>query len=754
MSQMRVTRRGFVIGIGVAGATLALGWARGDIDGDGAGDADAAPARAPRPFAPNPFVQIAADGVVTITVARSEMGQGVRSSLPVLIADELGANPARVRVAQADGDILRYGDQDTDGSSSVRSFYDDMRQVAAAAREMLVAAAAARWGVAPDKLVARDDAVHDAAHARALTFAELVGAAARLPVPKHPKLRPASELVHVGTDLPLVDARAYVTGQAAYGADYALPGMLVAVIAQPPAVLDTVAAIDDTRAKAVRGVRAIVPLPAPKSPVAFQPLGGVAVVADHTWAALRGRAALAVTWKPGPNAGYDSDHYREQLLAAVRAPGTVVRKTGDVDAALAAARTSGQVIEAEYLVPHLVHTPMEPPAALARIADGHCEVWAPTQSPQTAREEVAKALGMHVDDVTVHVTFLGGGFGRKSKPDFIVEAALLAREMKAPVRVQWTRQDEIRHAYYHTVSAQALAAGIDARGAVTAWRHRVAYPSISSTFKDGVDHPSDGELGQGVTDLPLAIPAVRVETGAAPAHARIGWMRSVCNVQQAFAVQSFIAELALALHADPRDMLLRVLGAPRIVDAAALGVDKVGNYGESLAKHPIDVGRLHGVIDRATTAAGWGKGGRALGLAAHRSFVTYVAVVVAASRDARGERRIDEAWICVDAGTVVNADRVRAQMEGAFVFAMSSALHGAITMKRGATEQTNFRDYPIVRMPDAPRAIHVDIVASTRPPGGVGEPGVPPVAPAIANAFAALDGTRIRELPITRAPLA
>ena len=313
------------------------------------------------------------------------------------------------------------------------------------------------------------------------------------------------------------------------------------------------------------------------------------------------------------------------------APGVVARLLGDVDAALHAA---AKVVDAQYVVPHLVHAPMEPPAAVARVDGNTCEAWGPTQDPQAAQEEIAKALGLTKDQVTVHVTFLGGGFGRKSKPDFVVEAALLARAANAPVRVQWTREDEIRHAYYHTVSAQALAAGLDDKGELVAWRHRIAYPSISATFKAGVLHPSAGELGQGVTDLPLAIPNVRVETGEAPAHARIGWMRSVCNVQQCFAVQCFIDELAAATRRDPRDMLLAVIGGDRQLTPAQQGVDKLTNYGAPLDEHPIDVGRLHGVIDKVTAAAGWDhREGRALGLAAHRSFLTYVAVVAQVSRD-------------------------------------------------------------------------------------------------------------------------
>jgi isoquinoline 1-oxidoreductase beta subunit len=751
---IEVTRRGFLRGLGTATAGLALGWRvldAGTASAGGVARAVAAGhAASPAVFAPNPFIQIGSDGLVTIVCHRAEMGQGIRSSLPILLADELGADPAKIKIVQGDGDE-KFGDQNTDGSTSIRKFFEPMRQVAATARTMLVSVAATRWHVPATRLTAHDDAVHDPATKKSLSFAQLAAAAAALPVPKTAKLRPQKELVHVGTELPLRDGHAYVTGQAAYAADIRVPGMLTAVIAHPPVVFGKVATLDDRRARAVPGVRQIVQLPAPTPPAGAQPLGGVAVIADHTFAAMRGRAALDVTWDAGINGDYDSKQYTEHLLAAVRAPGDLVRKVGDAEQALASA---AKVVTAEYVVPHLTHSPMEPPAALAKIDGDHCEIWACTQDPQDAREQVAKALGIPKENVTLHVTFLGGGFGRKSIPDYVVEAALVAKAAGAPVRVQWTRDDEIRHGYYHTHSAQALAAGLDAKGEVVAWRHRLAYPSISATFAPDKQHPSDGELGQGVLDLPLAVPNVLVQTGAAPQHIRIGWMRSVNNVQQAFAVQSFIAELAHATRRDPRDMLIKVLGPARVITPADQGLEKLGNYGQPITQHPIDVGRLHRVIDKVTTAAGWDRAkqeGRALGVAVHRSFLSYIGVVTQVGRNARGEPRIEEAWIAADCGTIINADRVRSQLEGAFVFGMTSALHGAITVKRGAVEQRNFRDYPLTRIGEAPRKIHVELIASDGPPGGVGEPGVPPVAPSILNAVFALTGERVRTLPFLRA---
>jgi isoquinoline 1-oxidoreductase beta subunit len=732
---MRIRRRTFLAGIGAGAAGLALGLHRAE-----AGPPAAAPAVV---FSPNPFLQISTTGAIAIVCHRSEMGQGIRSSLPVLIADELGADPAAITIVQGDGDP-RYGDQDTDGSASIREPYNQMRTLAATARTMLVTAASRQWGVPAARLTVQGGAVHDGK--RELTFGQLAAAAAKLPVPKDVKLRPASELRFVGKELPDRDAPDQVTGRAVYAADVRLPDMLTAVVARPPVLFGGVKHLDDKRALAVPGVRKVVTLPVPRPPIQMQALGGVAVIADNTWAALRGRAALDVAWDPGPHGDYSSAAYRDQLLATVRAPGEAVRTVGDAEAALAKA---AKVVAAEYVVAHLAHAPMEPPAAVARVDGNKVEIWACTQSPQGVQESVGEALGIPKENVTCHVTLLGGGFGRKSFCDFSIEAALLAKEAGAPVRVQWTRDDDLRHSSYHTHSAQALTAGLDADGNVTAWRHRIAYPSISSTFDPKAERPSDHELGMGVLDLPLAVPNVSVQRGVAKAHARIGWLRSVCNIQQVFATQSFIAELAHASKRDPRDMLLRVLGPARQLTAAEQGTKDLWNYGGKLDEHPVDVGRLLRVIEKATEMAKWtSRGERALGLAAHRSFLTYVAVVAHIVKGPRGEPQVEEAWIAADAGTVVNPDRVRYQLEGAFVFAMSNTLHGSITYDHGAVVQRNFRDYRLLRMPEAPRAIHVELIASTAPPGGAGEPGVPPVAPAIANAWFELTGTRVRALPM------
>ncbi|MDC3962600.1 xanthine dehydrogenase family protein molybdopterin-binding subunit [Polyangium jinanense] len=753
---VRVTRRSFLVGLNLSLAGLAIGLPA--LADEPSGRAGPGPrhvvpgeeAKAPG-LNPNPFVHVAPDGTVTIVCHRSEMGQGVRSSIPVLIADELGADMARVVIQQAVGD-KKYGDQNTDGSSSIRKFYDDLRYVGATARMMLVAAAAAKWKVKPETCEARGNMVHHAPTKRSLGFGELAEAAAKLPVPKREdvKLRPKSELSRVNSpSLPLLDGPAVVTGQAVFGADVKLPDMLIAVIARPPVVGGKVARYDASRALKIPGVKRVVEMPAAQRPYGFQPWGGVAVLAENTWAAMRGRAALDITWDPGDNAVYDSVAYREKLLASVREAGTPYRNVGDVDAAFAKA---ARVVEAEYVVPHLAQMPMEPPVAIARFAGGRCEVWAATQHPQAARTQVAKTLGLGEDAVTVHVTLLGGGFGRKSKADFSAEAAFLAREAGVPVRVQWTRDDDIHHCYYNAVNAQRLRAGLDANGKVIAWHHRTAFPPIASTFSD-VDKPGITDLQQGVLDVALDVPNVRAEGCKAEAHVRIGWYRSVYNIFHAFGIGSLIDEIAHARGADPRDVWLEVIGPPRTLGLQELGIEKLVNYGEKLEKHPVDAGRLRRVIERVTASANWSgrkKDGRGYGLAAHRSFVTYTAVVLAVVPDERNKVRVDEAWICMDAGSVVNQDRARAQMEGSVVMGISNAFFGGITMKGGATEQSNFRDARIARIGEVPRKIHVDLVPSDGPPCGVGEPGVPPVGPALANAVFALTGKRIREVPIVR----
>ncbi|HEX9054168.1 MAG TPA: molybdopterin cofactor-binding domain-containing protein [Gemmatimonadales bacterium] len=704
-------------------------------------------------FEPSVYVRLDETGAVTVICHRSEMGQGVRTSLAMAVADELEADWSRVKVEQAPGDERTYGSQDTDGSRSIRQFLLPLRQAGATARALLEAAAAQQWGVPVAEVEARLHEVVHTSSGRKLGYGALVAAAKRLPVPPKSSLRlkQPSAFRYLGKEIPIVDLFDMTTGRAQYGQDLRRDGMKIAVILRPPVYGGKPASVDSAAAEKVPGVERIVKLRGTAPPSGFQPVGGVAVVAKNTWAALEGRRKVKVTWSDGPNATYDSERYRAELERTARAPGKVARNQGDVAAALAGA---AKRIEADYYIPHYAHAPMEPPAALAVVEHGRCEAWTCTQNPQGARDQIATALGMSADDVTVHVTLLGGGFGRKSKPDYVVEAALLAREVGAPVKVVWTREDDIQHDYFHTVAVEHLEGGLDAGGRATAWLHRTVLPSIGSTFSKNVLYQSDGELGQGVTDFPYAIPNIRAEAGPAPAHVRIGWYRSVINIPHAFAIGSFLDELAHAAGKDPRVFLLECLGADHVLDMASAGITgKPQNYGESFADHPVDTARYRRVIELATEKAGWGRPlpkGQGRGLAVHRSFVSYVAAVILVEVKPDGALSIPQVDMAVDAGFVAHPERVRSQMEGAALMGLSNALLSEITFKDGRVVQSNYGDYAVARIDTAPRDIRVHVVPGAGRPGGIGEPGVPPIAPALCNAIFAATGRRIRRLPVGR----
>jgi isoquinoline 1-oxidoreductase beta subunit len=481
----------------------------------------------------------------------------------------------------------------------------------------------------------------------------------------------------------------------------------------------------------------------------FKALGGIAVVASNSWAAMEGRRKLKVEWFYGDNDDYDSVAFRKAMETTATQSGSVIRATGDAAGTIASAP---KTMSATYYTPHFVHAPMEPPSAVADVRDGKCEVWGSSQDAQALRDTVASAIGMDAAKVTAHVTLLGGGFGRKSKPDFGAEAAVVSKAIDAPVKVIWTREDDIRHGYYHSTSVQYVQAALDDKGRPTAWFQRSVFPPITSIFTADATKADSWEYDFGLSDLPYDIPNITLEGGHARAHVRIGWLRSVQNIFHAFAMNTFVDEIAAAAGRDRVEFLLDVIGRPRHIDLAAQGVAQYFNYDAPIDKYPIDTGRLANVVKVVAEKAGWGRPlpeRSGLGIAAHRAFVTYVATVVEVAVSSDGKLTIPRVDMAVDVGRAINPDRVKAQMEGAVVYAMSAAVFGKITAKAGRIQQSNFDDYVVARMGDVPRRINVHLIESDALPGGVGEPGVPPFAPALCNAIFAATGKRLRELPVT-----
>lgn len=698
-------------------------------------------------FHPNVFVGLETDGSVTIVAHRSEMGNGSRTALPIVVADEMDADWNRVRIVQADGDA-RYGSQDTDASRSIRDSFQAMREAGATARVMLIRAAAAQWGV-PDSQCT--SALHKIMHTptrRELSYGGLALAAARLAVPKKEEmqLKPPSAWRYIGKDASLYDLEDICTGRAVYGMDARVEGMVYASVEHPPVLGGKVKSCRDEEALRVPGVRQTVLIAPFKPPHGFQPLGGVAVIADNTWAAFQGRKKLGIAWDPGANAAYNSDQFKKELHETVRSAGKVVRNEGDVDAEFA---RGGDLFEAEYYVPHLAHATMEPPVALADFRGGKVTVWAPTQNPQGVQEAVAHAVGIRKEDVTCRVTLLGGGFGRKSFCDFAVEAAVLSKTVGRPVKVVWSREDDIRFDYYLPVAAMYLKAALDSHGKPTAWLQRSAFPPINSTFDSEARH-GGWELKGNWIEVPFDVPNLRVENGAAQAHVRLGWLRSVASVYHTFAGQSFAAELAHKVGRDPLEYLLELFGPPRVLKLEIPGFSPDPDF-------PLDIGRLRKVTEIAAEQAGWGKGklgkGHGLGIAAQRYSYNYAASVVEVEVTEKGEMRILRVDTAVDAGTAVNPAYIRAQFEGAAVFGASIAKSCEINATNGVIEQSNFHDYLVARIGDEPFQTNVYVVDSHAPPAGVGEPGVSLIAPALANAIFAATGKRIRELPLSKSSL-
>jgi len=679
-----------------------------------------------------PFVEIGADGIVTIASKNPEIGQGVKTSLPLLVAEELDVPWEQVRVVQADLDA-RYGDQFAGGSTAVSENWEGLRKAGATARHLLIAAAAARWDVDPAGCGTDAGAVVHRSSGRRAPYGTLAADAARLPVPGEVPMKGRAAYRLIGTRVRGVDNPAVVTGRATYGIDARVPGMLHASVLHPP-FGHRLVSIDESRARRVPGVRQVVRIEPLPSPLHLR--RGVAVLAESTWGAMQGARALEPKWAPTEGPPVDSISVRAAMLHAVERPGEPVRSDGDVDAAFAAA---ARTLDATYEVPLLAHAAMEPINCLADVRADRAEVWGPMQDPDGVRELAARVTGLDPKAITVHMTRSGGGFGRRLLSDYGAEAAYLSKAAGRPVQVLWTREEDFSQDFYRPCGVHRLRAALSREGRVIAWDQRLANPSRYAYAK--ADRPPvSSELYP--DDFPAhCVEHVRLTYALVASGIPGGAWRSTLHSSNAFAVQSFVDELAHDLGHDPLAFRLELLGAPRELEYTGHG-------------GPVfDTGRLAGVLRLAADRAAWSRplgAGRARGIAGHFTFGSYAAHVVEVSGDAAGGVRVDRIVAAVDCGQVVNLSGAEAQVQGGVLDGLSAALHGEITVEQGRVRQRNFDSYPLLRLQEAP-PVEVHFARSAAPPSGLGEPPVPPVAPAVANAVFALTGRRIRRLPLAAA---
>ncbi|WP_299061723.1 molybdopterin cofactor-binding domain-containing protein [uncultured Polaribacter sp.] len=726
----KINRRDFVKLFGLASSGIMLGCNISSDKKDFIPQVDGT-------FTPNLFVQIKKDGNIIIIASRSEMGQGIRTSLASAIADELEADWQYITVKQAIGHE-KYGNQNTDGSRSVRTRLEPMRKMGAIAKMMLITAAAKKWNIKEIDCKAENHFIINKNTKEKIFFGDLVESAALLKIPsdENINLKKVEDFKFIGKTLKSVDLHDFTHGKAIYGIDVKIPNMKYAAIARCPVAFGSVKKYTKNKAEKVADVTDIFDLERLKPPTGkfFGMFGGVAVIANNTWAAFQGKLALNIEWNNGENESFNTEEFKKILEERVHKKGKLVPGSrGNVNAAF---KNAEKIVEATYHVPFLVHAPMEVPNATAYYQKNNIEVWAPVQDPQTARAELAHFFEIPIENITVNVTFLGGGFGRKSKSDFVVEAVAISKKINAPVQVVWTREDDIQHSFYHATSAQYLKGGIDKNGQVTSWLQRVGFPSIVSSFKPISDYASGFELGQGFTSNPYQFHNFRLENVKAEANLRIGWLRSVVHIHSAFGNNCFIDELAFAAKKDPIQFHLELLGKDRIVTGKS--------------KFPYNSARMKKVLKNTATNANWGKKlpeNHGLGVAIHYSFYSYVATIVEVSV-LHKKVKVENIWTTIDCGLALNKDNIKNQLEGAAIFGMSIALYGKISTKEGAVEQHNFFDYQMTRMKNAPK-IHIDILDKMHePPTGVGEPGVPVIAPAICNAIFNATSTRARSLPL------
>ena len=700
-------RRSFLKASAVAGGGLLIGFHLPLANRMGEAEA------ATKEFVPNAWIRIDADDTVTLRVASSEMGQGVHTAIPMLLAEELDCEWARIKVEMAPvGKAYTnplIGQQLTGGSTTVRAFWTPLRQAGAAARTLLVRAAAQGWKVKEEECRTENGVVLHPSSTRRARYGELAAQAARLPMPGEVFLKEPGEFKIIGKPVPRLDTPLKVNGGAVFGLDVKLPGLLVAVAARCPVFGGQLKKFDAAGARAVPGVLQVVAIHS-----------GVAVVAKDFWSAQRGREALVVTWDEGAQAKLNSAGIRQQFERALKKKGVTARSEGDAAKVL---KTAATRIEAVYEASYAAHACMEPMNCTALVKKDSCELWVPTQAQTGAQFVAMQITGLPAEKVKVNTTFLGGGFGRRAEQDFVAEAVQLAMAMGAPVKLIWTREDDMRHDYYRPATLNRLSAALDKDGLPLAWRHEIAGPSIMArVFPGAIKNGIDNTSVEGAANLPYAIPNLHVswvmENGSVP----VGFWRSVGSSQNAYITECFLDELAAAAGKDPYEYRRALL-----------------------IKHP----RHLGVLELAAQKAGWGtplSAGRSRGIAVAEAFGSFCAQVAEVSVE-QGQVRVHRVVCAIDCGQVVNPDTVVAQMESGIVYGLTAALKGEITVKNGRVEQGNFNDYPLLRFDEMPE-IEVHIVASREHPGGVGEPGTPPIAPAVANAVFAATGKPVRKLPI------